>query len=147
MYNKLLSMLKPYVPGDVEQCNLLVELINFIEEDRKLKVEAALDEGHDKGYDEIKRLRFVLAVQEGCIKTSALSGDQLRALGDVKQSIRETPRAIWGPLRCLLSEGSDGDTYAGCVLDEGHEGKCQMRARPQTHRAKAAAHEILRELA
>ena len=27
--------------------------------------------------------------------------------------------------RCLQSESSDGDTYAGCILDESHDGECQ----------------------
>lgn len=39
--------------------------------------------------------------------------------------------------RCKLSEGSDGDTWAGCVLDAGHDGSCEMRARPQWVREAA----------
>ena len=40
--------------------------------------------------------------------------------------------------RCRLSEGSDGDTWAGCVLDAGHEGGCDMRPRPQKIREAEA---------
>ena len=34
--------------------------------------------------------------------------------------------------RCMKKEGSsDGDTYAGCVLAEGHDGECNVRSRPE----------------
>lgn len=33
--------------------------------------------------------------------------------------------------RCKESEGGDGDTWAGCVLDAGHDGDCESRARPE----------------
>lgn len=45
--------------------------------------------------------------------------------------LKETEPADAGPVRCTLSESSDGDTWAGCVLDSGHGGECELRARPQ----------------
>ncbi len=41
--------------------------------------------------------------------------------------------------RCRESPGSDGDTYVGCVLNAGHDGECQRRARPDDVRAAQAA--------
>ncbi len=40
--------------------------------------------------------------------------------------------------RCRESPSSDGDTYAGCVLDVGHDSDCQSRARPDVVRERAA---------
>lgn len=41
------------------------------------------------------------------------------------------------PDRCVLSESSDGDTWAGCILDSGHTGQCEIRARPELIREAA----------
>ena len=101
--------------------------------------ETSTDCDQCKLLSEVGRLRFTLAVKTRVIDTSALSDAQLRANRQVMKSICDAPRTEWGPLRCLLSEGSDGDTYAGCILDECHDGRCQMKARPEHHRAAEAA--------
>ncbi len=64
------------------------------------------------------------------------------AKGDEQRQEPASQAVDWQAIetrRCRLSEGSDGDTWAGCVLDAGHNGSCNMCPRPQNIREAEAA--------
>lgn len=78
---------------------------------------------------------FVNAMRK-VIPHLAAEVERLKAeLAQIRRKEDPTPEIC----RCRASEGSDGDTYSGCVLDAGHDGECLSRARPDRVRAAAEA--------
>lgn len=95
---------------------------------------------YDCAFAEIEQLREVLEELVDAQNGPPLCRNEREWYRTMTRAARLLGRAnaVRDYSRCRESEGGDGDTWAGCVLDDGHEGECQRRARPEWVRDKAA---------